>query len=183
MNSVDLLLKRQSNPKLIAPAPNDDELNTILAAGMRVPDHGNLSPWHFTVVKESGLNTLSELFVEAVKRDGANQVKIDKTANMPFRAPMIIVVSTRYTPHEKVPFNEQLIAAGCACHAMQMACVALGYGAMWRTGELSLNTLVKDRLNIAQQDEIVGFLYIGSVETPLPEKSSKAINSHVTYLT
>ena len=43
---------------------------------------------------------------------------------------MIIVISTQYVEHNKVPQQEQLVAAGCCAHAMQMAAYALGYGAM-----------------------------------------------------
>ncbi|MDG1750823.1 MAG: nitroreductase, partial [Thalassotalea sp.] len=39
MKAIDLLLTRQSDPRLTAPAPDKDTLETILTAGMRVPDH------------------------------------------------------------------------------------------------------------------------------------------------
>jgi len=38
MTSIELLLQRQSTPLLTTPAPNSDDLEHILAAGMRVPD-------------------------------------------------------------------------------------------------------------------------------------------------
>ena len=47
MNSTELLLTRQSNPHLCEPAPAGEDLHNILSAGMRVPDHGGLMPWHF----------------------------------------------------------------------------------------------------------------------------------------
>lgn len=178
MTGIELLLQRQSNPFLTLPAPNQSALEKILAAGMRVPDHAGLQPWHFTVITDNGLQRLSDLLVASSDKQTAN---LDKIAKMPFRAPMIIVVSTEFTSHEKVPKQEQLIAAGCCTHAMQMAAVALGYGAMWRTGVLAYNEEVKKGLNINKQDEIVGFLYIG---TPCKEqslKSSKNVVDKVSY--
>ncbi len=135
MNAIDLLLNRQSDPLLTTPAPNKEILQTILAVGMRVPDHAGLTPFQFSVVEKEGLQKLSDIFVNAVQSTGVDQVKIDKTAKMPFRAPLIIIISTKYKLHDKVPKSEQLITAGCCVHAMQMACVALGFGAMWRTGQ------------------------------------------------
>lgn len=177
MNSIDLLLQRQSTPLLTAPAPENEELDTILAAGMRVPDHACLQPWHFTVITGEGLQRLSDLLVQS-SDESAN---LEKIAKMPFRAPMVIVVSTKYTKHDKVPAQEQLITAGCGVHAMQMAAVALGYGAMWRTGDLAYNLKVKQGLNIAKEDEIVGFLYIGSTCKEQNLKAAKPFEDKVTY--
>lgn len=182
MNAIDLLLTRQSTPQLIVPAPDKDALNTILTAGMRVPDHAALLPFHFTIVENEGLNKLSDIFVDAIKTPTTEQTKLDKTAKMPFRAPLIIIVSTKYQQHEKVPNHEQLITAGCCVHAMQMACVALGFGAMWRTGDLSLNDMVKNAVGIESHEDIVGFLYIGTKAKSLPVKPTKLYDDRVSYL-
>jgi len=177
MTSIELLLQRQSTPLLTSPAPNHHDLEQILAAGMRVPDHACLQPWHFTAITGNGLQRLSDLFVQSSDSQG----NLTKIAKMPLRAPMIIVVSTEFVQHEKVPTQEQIIAAGCSAHAMQMAAVALGYGAMWRTGDLAYNPLVKQGLAVKKIDEIVGFLYIG---TPCKEqvlKGAKPFDNKVTY--
>ncbi|PCI57853.1 MAG: NAD(P)H nitroreductase [Gammaproteobacteria bacterium] len=178
MTSIELLLQRQSTPLLTTPAPNHHDLETILAAGMRVPDHACLQPWHFTVVTGNGLQRLSDLLVQSSDSQSAN---LEKIAKMPFRAPMIIVVTTEFVQHDKVPSQEQLITAGCCAHAMQMAAFALGYGAMWRTGELAYNTKVKQGLVVKGHNEIVGFLYIG---TPCREqvlKAPKSFENKVSY--
>ncbi len=178
MTAIELLLQRQSNPLLTTPAPNKGALEQILTAGMRVPDHACLQPWHFTVITDDGLQRLSDLFVKSSDKQTAN---LEKIAKMPFRAPMIIVISTEFVEHEKVPKQEQLITAGCTAHAMQMAAYSLGYGAMWRTGAFAYNKKVKQGLSISEQNEIVGFLYIG---TPCKEqalKATKGFDNKVSY--
>ena len=182
MNAIELLNNRQSNPFLESPAPDEQELNAIITAGMRVPDHGAIKPWHFTVIEEQGLTKLADVFVKARLAANAEQSALDKAEKMPFRAPMIIVVSTRYQAHKKVPEKEQLITAGCCVHAMQMATSALGYGAMWRTGDLADNDIVKKGLNIETSEDIVGFLYIGSKTKELPLKPNKPYEGFVSYL-
>jgi nitroreductase len=201
MTAIELLLQRQSTPLLTTPAPDAPDLDNILSAGMRVPDHACLKPWHFTVIQNEGLQRLSNLYVEALHCDAKNQVglqesqidmndaeiksnvenKIAKTKKMPFRAPMIIVISTQYHEHSKVPKSEQLIAAGCASHAMQMAAVALGYGAMWRTGDFAYNAFVKKGLDIGEGNDIVGFLYLGTASKELPLKPVRDYKEKVTY--
>lgn len=178
MTAIEFLLNRQSSPLLTAPAPDNNAVEQILAAGMRVPDHAGLQPWHFTVITDSGLQKLSDLFVDSSDKASDN---LEKIAKMPFRAPMIIVISSQVVPHEKVPAQEQLIAAGCSAHAMQMAATALGYGAMWRTGSLAYNSSVKKGLGVSKENEIIGFLYIGSHCKTLPKKPAKDFSNKVTY--
>ncbi|MEW6991567.1 NAD(P)H nitroreductase [Colwelliaceae bacterium 6441] len=182
MNAIDLLLTRQSSPHLAGPAPDPECLEKILLAGMRVPDHANLKPFHFTVVQGDGLQKLSDIFVQAVSTPTISQAKLEKTVKMPFRAPLLIIVSTLYQTHEKVPKSEQLIAAGCAVHAMQMASVALEFGAIWRTGELSYNDKVKQALSISTQEDIVGYLYIGTQANATIGKARKFYDDRVSYL-
>ena len=181
MNVLEFLHTRQSNPNLQGEAPDEEAINNLIKAGMRVPDHAGLTPWHFTIVKDEGLEKLSKAFKSAAISDGAELAKIEKAQKMPFRAPLIIVVSTIYQQHIKVPKKEQLIAAGCAAHAIQMAATTLGYGAVWRTGDMSNHPLVKERLNIELHEDIVGFLYIGDKSKELPIKSNKSFEDNVSY--
>ena len=168
MTALELLLTRQSCANVVEPAPTQTDLDIILQAGMRVPDHGNLSPWQFTVITGDGLLQLTNIFSQAAIAAGMSEAKIAKAQTMAYRAPMIIVISSNLQQHDKVPVQEQLIAGGCVVHAMQMAAFALGYGAMWRTGEFSYDVNVKQALKVTEANQILGFLYIGTpVKTPL----------------
>jgi len=177
MDAIALLTTRQSCANLIAPAPNSEHKNIILQAGNRAPDHGGLMPWHFTLIEGEGLQKLSDLFLQQAIQQDVDDQQLAKVAKMPFRSPLIIVVSTIYQTHAKVPKQEQLIAAGCSVHAMQMAAFALGYGAVWRTGEFSYNPQVKSGLSIDPTNDIVGFLYIGSLPKVMPVKPSKPMTN------
>jgi len=182
MDIIKFLTTRQSNPLLTSPAPVSEQIEQILTAGMRVPDHAGLTPWHFDVISGKGLDKLSAIFGDAIIASGGDEAKVEKAKNMPYRAPLIIVVSTRYQPHDKVPEIEQAVAAGCSVHAMQMAATALGYGAMWRTGAMSYDANVKKALDIEAHNDIIGFLYIGTRQKQLPVKPSRAFAPHVSYL-
>ncbi|MGJ8693159.1 MAG: NAD(P)H nitroreductase [Thalassotalea sp.] len=182
MNSIDLLLNRQSNPFLTEPSPSTSQLDIILKAGMKAPDHGGLLPWRFIIAEKSGLDRLSNLFESVAKKNTDDETKIAKAKNMPYRAPMIIIVTTKYHPHSKVPKQEQLVAAGCATHAMQMAAFAQGLGAMWRTGDFSYNSEVKQGLDIDFDEDIVGYLYLGTINKKLPTKPEKCYEDFVEYL-
>ncbi|MCS6120049.1 NAD(P)H nitroreductase [Shewanella baltica] len=182
MDAIELLLTRQSTPRLIAPAPDASQLKIILDAAIRVPDHGALAPWEFIIATDQGLNTLADIFVEAAKASGADEDFVNKAKGMPMRAPMVITVVAKTQQHPKVPVLEQQIAAGCATMAMQQAAFALGIGAVWRTGDFAFDANVNAALGLESHDQIVGFLYVGTPAVVAPQKPQKDGSQYVRYL-
>jgi nitroreductase len=41
---------------------------------------------------------------------------------------------------------------------------ALGYSAIWRTGKLAFNPFVSSRLGLNKDQEILGYLYVGTAD-------------------
>lgn len=174
MNVVETLLNRVSVARLSEPAPDAAQREQLFAAAMRAPDHGQLRPWRFLTVEAEARNQLGELFASALAVQ-AGEVKpeaIEKARKAPLRAPLLIVVIACVQTHPKVPAQEQVLAAACAAHGLLLAADALGFGAMWRTGDLAYDPLVAAGLGLASHEQIIGFVYLGSVEgarrTPAP---------------
>ncbi|MGB1238882.1 MAG: NAD(P)H nitroreductase [Pseudomonadales bacterium] len=167
MQAIDLLHNRVSTPALMEPAPSAEQLEVMFQAAARAPDHANLRPWRMIVTQGEGLVKMGELFLEAThKLDPAQaEAKEARLLNMPLRAPMIITVVASIVEHPKVPELEQLITAGCAAHAMELAAYAQGLGAMWRSGDLMFDANVKAGLGLSESEQIVGFLYLGTPKT------------------
>jgi nitroreductase len=162
MDAVTLLTQRHSQPRLTAPAPSGHTLDKILTAGSRAPDHASLQPWHFIICEGEGLNKLGNIFQQSAVKNHKPQSDIDRAPKLPLRAPMVIVAVAKYKPHEKVPRVEQICSAACAVVAMQMCALAQGFNGMWRTGPYSQCEHVKSALELEAEDEIVGFLYLGT---------------------
>ncbi|MGS0676752.1 NAD(P)H nitroreductase [Shewanella sp. 0m-4] len=182
MDALELLLTRQSTPRLTTPAPNSQQLQNILDAATRAPDHAGLTPWEFIIAEEDGLSRLGEVFVKALIEKGADEDFIEKAKNMPLRAPMVITVVAKVTEHPKVPAFEQHLAAGCAVMAMQQAAFAQGLGGIWRTGAFAFDAKVHQLLGLQAKDQIVGFLYLGTPVINAPTKTLKDGMSFARYL-
>ncbi|PHM72821.1 NAD(P)H nitroreductase [Xenorhabdus sp. KJ12.1] len=182
MKALELLLNRRSVARLTTPVPAGDELQNILAAGMRAPDHGALRPWHFIVMQGEGIDKFSKLLKQAAINGEMGEDVAEKAKNAPYRAPMIITVIAKVVEHVKVPEWEQVVAAGCAVHAMQMAAVAQGFGGIWRSGSWTEDSTVRAGLGCEEHDKIVGFLYLGTPELKSPMKvSSPDLTDFVSY--
>ena len=166
-SALSLLLTRSSCGLLQAPAPEGEVLEHILQAGLRAPDHGHLQPFQFLLAEGNGLTRLGALLAESARADGAADDVIERATQMPLRAPLVITVVAKVTPHNKVPDFEQHLSAGCAVMAMQMAAQAQGFGGIWRSGPLMYSRKLHELLRLNEQDQIVGFLYLGTPATSL----------------
>ncbi|MBP6121419.1 MULTISPECIES: NAD(P)H nitroreductase [Providencia] len=170
MDALTLLLNRRSASRLTTPAPQGEELENILAAGMRAPDHGALRPWHFVVMQNEGITRFSKLLEKAAIDGKLGKEVEEKARNAPFRAPLIITVIAKVQQSPKIPQWEQIVAASCTVQAMQMAAVAQGFGGIWRSGSWTEDPIVREGLGCEENDHIVGFLYIGTPELKAPTK-------------
>jgi nitroreductase len=158
---IQFLQQRNSAPKLTAPAPSLAERESIFSAAMRAPDHARLRPWRFISVDEDRRQALGVLFRDALlaRNPQADESALEKAEKSPLRA------------HPKVPPIEQKLSAGCAAHGVLLAAQALGYAGVWRTGDAAFDRNVMDGLGLANNEEITGFLYLGTREgdpKPLP---------------
>lgn len=163
MDALELLKARTSSPALREPAPNDDQLDEMFKAALRAPDHACLKPYRFLVIQGEALNKLGELYLKAglTKDPAIDEAKQKKLRNMPLRAPMIIVAIAVTQDHPKVPIEEQLMTTACAAHAIVQSAFAQGLGTIWRSGEMAHDPLVRAGLGCADNEQIVGYIYIG----------------------
>ena len=69
-STIQLLTERVSHASLGLPGPSQDELDTIIRAGMRAPDHALQRPWHFVVVEGARRDALGVVLNESLKIRG-----------------------------------------------------------------------------------------------------------------
>ena len=64
---------------------------------------------------------------------------------------------------------------------MSQAMFTLGYGAMWRTGAMAYDATVKSGLGLLDNEQIIGFLYLGEIEgklKPVKPTASGSLMQH-----
>lgn len=171
---LHLLQQRNSSPRLEAPGPDDAELRELVAAAIRAPDHAWLRPWRFISVAGERRDELGKVLDNALlaRNPEADYAAREKARCAPLRAPLVLVVVARITEHPKVPAVEQRLSAGCAAQSILLGAEALGYAGVWRTGDPAYDPAVMAALGLAENEEIVGFLYLGTrsgKSKPLPD--------------
>lgn len=164
MNTLDAMLTRTSQGKLVLPVPGPDVLSQAFACALRAPDHRVLRPWRYLVIEAEGLQKLGELFVTASQAETADLAPevIERLQKMPFRAPMIVVAITVYKDDPKAPLEEQLLSTGASVQNFLLALHAQGFASMWRSGSITKNPYLKTGLGLAEHESIAGFIYVGT---------------------
>jgi nitroreductase len=164
MQAIDMLLERRSAKTLTEPAPDESALELLLACAARAPDHGRLRPWRFIAIRGAARERLGELMADHLRRKlpAVTGEAMQRERQKALRAPLIVVVAAVYSPEARIPAVEQLLAAGAAAQNIMLAATALGFGAMWKTGDAAYDDTVKTKLGLAAGDAIVGFMYLGT---------------------
>jgi nitroreductase len=175
---TDFLLNRSSEPRLEAPAPDRETLNRAFACAARAPDHALLRPWRFLVVEGEGLEALGELFASTCANN-SDEREIEKLRRAPLRAPMVIIGIASPRTHPKVPEVEQVMSAAASMSFLELALQDAGYGVMWRTGAVAYHSAVHAGLGLDEHEQIVGFLYTGSVSIVKPAVPRPGVDEFV----
>lgn len=168
--ALNSLLSRRSAWPLTQPAPNSHELQTILQAAARAPDHAGLHPWHFKVVQGDHRQVLlSQVLAHPDAQTEEAKSYSGKYTTKLTTAPVIVVLAVRITACEKAPEFEQLLSAGAAAMNMLNAAWALGYSGFWSSTLSPLDDLLHKVMGFEPQDKIIGLLNLGT-----PGRNTKA---------
>jgi nitroreductase len=165
--AMDLLTAidtRSSAVRLADPPPPQADLERILQSGVRVPDHGRLTPARFVVLQTEGLKRFGDAIAEAFQRKtpGATPEQLEAERKKAFRAPVVIVAAAHLNRDHKVPVLEQMSSVSASVQNMFLTAHALGYGVMWKTGGPAYDPMVNAALGLKPHDQIIAFLYLGT---------------------
>jgi nitroreductase len=170
MTAFASVLRRRSRSSVTPDAPTQYELLPLVEAAATVADHGDLKPWRLIELRGDARARLGQAFVEASGLDGKDA---EKLAAKPLRASLLIAVVVSYKESFKVPRWEQEAVASGVAHVLSLLLDEAGWGVMWRTGGHTRHPAVHRMHALAENEELLGWLYVGGVEKVKPEKKHK----------
>ena len=189
MTDLSMILDRASVSDLREPAPSGDDLELILAAGLRAPDHGKLRPWRFILIRGAARAVWAETIIAALKArepdapDNVMEKAIEKQRHRVLTAPLIIALGAKLQHGHKIPEIEQMLSVGAATMNMLNAIHGLGYGGVWLTGANSFDASVVAALGLEPGDKLAGFLFVGTPVTAPVVPRRPAVADHMVEWT
>jgi nitroreductase len=182
-DAMDLLLSRRSGSAkaMTEPGPSPDQLDVMLKAAARVPDHGKLFPWRFMVFADDARARFGQILGEILEAEGEREKQIEEERKRFLRAPVVVGVISTAREQIKIPVWEQELSAGAVCQNLLIAAHASGFVANWLTEWYAYHPKVKERLGLKPGERVAGFIFIGTSAVELEERprpDMAAIVSH-----
>ncbi len=187
-NVISFLLKRRSvvAKKMLPEEPAKEDLENIIACGLRVPDHSNVQPWRIVVLQGGAKRQFDEqVILKAAQADSKEPLSEAQqqleSQRMQRGGVVIAVLSTPVVPH-KIPVWEQQLSAGAMCTNLLLAAQSLDYAAQWLTEWPAYHTDVISALGgNPGADQIAGFIHIGKKEQQPDERKRPATAEKVSW--
>ena len=183
-DGLALLNQRRSVPVrgLRAPGPTGAQLEVLVAAALRVPDHGKLTPWRLLLLQDAELRQFGDWLAEHHKRIDPElpEALATKDRDRYRHAPCMLVLIASLQVQPKIPDIEQWLSTGCVGFAVLLAAQAMGFGAQWLTGWAAYDAEVMRHLGLSEHERIAGFLHIGSVAEVAPERLRPSLESKLS---
>jgi nitroreductase len=179
-----LLTRRSAKPALLtAPGPTPQELDTILTAATRVPDHKAVRPWRFIVFEGEARAEFGRVLAElcrAEEKEPPSEIRLETERNRLLRAPLVIAAISSTRPVPGAPEWEQVLSCGAACFNLCLAANAMGYATAWVTEWYSYSPGLRAKLGLDTGERVAGFIYIGTAKERQPERERPALASMVS---
>lgn len=182
---LDYLLKRRSAKaaEMRAPGPDRAQMDDILRAAARVPDHGRTVPFYFLVFEGEGRRKAAALVTQAYRHNHP-QAKAEEAAEAGekfMQAPAMVAVIYR-ARGGKHPLWEQMMSVGAACQNLILAANASGFAAQWLSRWYAYDETVRSGLGLDERDVVAGFIHIGTPpERTEDERERPDLAAIVTY--
>lgn len=183
--ALDFMLTRRSRPAktLVAPWPEKSDLETILTAAARTPDHGALTPWRFVVVTGAATDRLAEAARKHAEASDLDELTAAKGINQFAQSGCFIAVIESPKPSPKVPEIEQTYSAGAVCLALLNAALAAGWGANWLTGWVAFDRpFIEEAFGLAPGERIAGYIHIGTEGTTPSDRPRPDLDMITTWI-
>jgi nitroreductase len=159
--------------------PNE-QIHQLFELADWAPTHGLTEPWRFIVYADPNefCRTHAGLYQQNTPAKEFNQGVYDNLAAQGSKASHVIISVMRRGSLPKIPVGEELAATACAIQNLLLGATALGIASYWGTGGLILKPALKAFLNLRDEDEVMGVLYLGYADehpkgvrkVPLSEK-------------
>jgi nitroreductase len=167
-----LRTRRSGKPRyMVAPGPDDAQMQQILTMASRTPDHGKLFPWRFVTIGHDQRDLFAEKLRAAYLREkpDARKQEVESIEAFAREAPTLIVVLSTPIHSSHIPLWEQELSAGAVCMNLLSAAHALGFVASWLTGWAAYSEEVRDLFG-GPGARIAGYIFIGTSSQPLSER-------------
>ena len=162
LDALEAIRTRRMIPKVGDERPPREQIEDLLDAAVRAPNHHLTEPWRFYVLAGSERDRLARAIAEeAIARGVEREAAEADAAKKVSRAPVIVVFTCVPSDNPEVVEQEELASVAMAVENFLLAAHARGIGAMLRTGPAAYDPSIREHLQLEGGERVVGFVYVG----------------------
>lgn len=162
----------------------DETVQQLLELSDWAPTHGRTEPWKFFVYSDAGVAHFCQQHADLYKAnagEGFAEATYNNMANMGNQVSHIIVAAMVRGNLPKIPAIEEVMAASCAVENLLIGATAAGIATFWSTGGQTLKQAMKDFLNLMEEDQVLGILYLGYSDANPPAVRNRPLGEKVIW--
>ena len=168
----EIIVSRRSNkPATFNGEKIEDSIITdLLNLAHWAPTHGRTEPWRFKVYANEGVSTFCEAHAALYKTNTDPETfttaKFENLQKLGSQTSHIIGVYMQRQVPAKIPLVEEIAATAAAIQNILLGAEALGISALWSTGGMTHHPALKSFWGLADEDVVMGLLYLGYTNEP-----------------
>lgn len=174
MSELQRVIRERRSVGRVKPDNVPKELiEQMIEAAVWAPNHHGTEPWRFIVMTGEGRRVLGQAYVDfaadALQGFSGDElaVQTSKEIAKAYRAPVVIAAICSPGDNPKAIRAEELAATHAAVQNLLLTAHDLGLAAVWRTGDPAYHPTMKTALEVADDEEVVGLIYVGYPEIAL----------------
>lgn len=166
--------RRSVKPSLMnGTAIAEDLIDQLLELAHWAPTHARTEPWRFVVYHGDSLKDFAQQHADLVKQhtdpEKFTTAKYQGIIDNAAKASHVIVVYMKRQMPARIPLVEEIAATAAAVQNILLGAEALGLSVLWSTGGMTLHPSLKTLLELGEEDQVLGLLYVGNSTEPAPE--------------
>jgi nitroreductase len=163
----------------------DDQVRELLKLANWAPTHGRTEPWRFIVYSGNKVKEFcqqhAELYKAHTSAEKFEQANYDKLLHNGDLASHIIIAVMQRGNLPKIPALEEIAATAIAIQNILLGATAAGIGSFWSTGGMTHHPVMKDFLELNEQDIVMSLLYLGYADEQMEGKRQTEIEEKVIW--
>ena len=185
MNVIEAIQSRRSIKRFSDLPPAREQIEALLDAAVRAPNHRGTEPWRFYVLGPEAREAYGLALGERRGRkleDAARAREVrDRTAAEHRALPCMIAVAMTVSDNAEIR-EEDYAAVMMAVQNLALAAVGLGLGTHIKTGAVMDDPAARAAAGVAAGERIVAIVHLGTPEEMPPGKPRAPAVAHTVWV-
>ncbi|WP_345210379.1 nitroreductase [Mucilaginibacter gynuensis] len=148
------------------------------------PTHGYTEPWRFVIYEDPTqfCEAHAELYKQHTAAENFKEATYNNLKTIGNNASHVVIASMKRGSNPNIPVVEEVAAASAAIQNILLAASALNIGSFWSTGGMTLKPGLKEFLELGEEDQVLGLLYLGYTDQHPEGKRTTPLEAKVKWV-